>query len=262
MKTVKPKPIPRRRVLAESVYETIKEWIMDLSIPPDSHINIDQLARDLEVSNTPVREALTRLQTEGLVQRKNLQGFRTTNLMDEGQIRDLFAVRSLLEPAATGQAARRGPDADLAKALRESLEEMRAAQKLARHQAELRYRTFAEADARFHATIAAAAGNPLLATTLSGLNSHAHSYRLYFQVGMSDLTLAEHRAILDAVARADATGASSAMEGHLEQSLSRLLRAFSDDRDGSISATRAGTQHTSLPLSNSTARSRAGGHSA
>ena len=65
-RAIESKPLARR-VLADDAYETLKALIFDRHIAPDSWMAIDVLARDLGVSQTPIREALARLESEGLV---------------------------------------------------------------------------------------------------------------------------------------------------------------------------------------------------
>jgi DNA-binding GntR family transcriptional regulator len=213
--------------LTEGVYRLIKDRIMNLQIPPNTHINIDQLARDLDVSNTPVREALTRLCSEGLVQRKSRVGFRSSSLLTEMELRQLFFMRELLEGAAAELAwfgERRG---ELVHTLNASLSDMKGIQSHADWESDsAQYRMFSDADAKFHTAIAGAAQNQLLADTLNSFNSHAHSYRLYFHLGMSAETLVEHQEIIDAFVDGDAPTAVAAMRHHLQFSLSRLLRAY------------------------------------
>ncbi|MDQ1690891.1 MAG: hypothetical protein QOD87_999, partial [Pseudonocardiales bacterium] len=58
--------LPARPSLSDDVYEAIKALIMNHAIAPGSRLSIDQLARDLAVSPTPIREALARLESDGL----------------------------------------------------------------------------------------------------------------------------------------------------------------------------------------------------
>jgi DNA-binding GntR family transcriptional regulator len=230
-----PAPLPSRQMLADGVYDAVKEQVMNLSIPPGTKINIDRLARELQVSNTPLREALTRLESEGLVTRRNLRGYWTADLLDEQGMRDYFGVRLLLEPGAA-EAAARGPDVKaLTAELTEILGQMtRSARQPALEHDYHRYREFAEADARFHRAIATASGNALLASILAGMNAHAHNYRFYFRGGMADTTVAEHRAILDGLTDRNPGEAMAAMRTHLEHARDRLLPlAASPDGDKS-----------------------------
>ena len=220
-----PAPVlPGRQMLADGVYEAVKEQVMNLTIPPGTKINIDKFARELQVSNTPVREALTRLESEGLVTRRNLRGFWTAGVLDEQGLRDYFGVRLLLEPAGVEHAARRpGRDA-LTAELAATIEAMaQSARQPALDQDYHVYREFAEADARFHRAIAAASGNALLASILAGMNAHAHNYRYYFRGGMAAATVEEHRAVLAALAAGQPGPAAAAMRAHLERAQDRLL---------------------------------------
>ena len=229
-----PPSLPSRQMLADGVYEAVKEQVMNRTIPPGSRVNIDKLARELQVSNTPLREALTRLETEGLVTRRNLRGFWTADLLDERGIRNYYAVRLLLEPSAAEEAARSPELETMTPKLQMVIDQMR-------HSAQLptldhdyqRYRDFAAADARFHGAIAAASGNAVLAGILAGMNAHAHNYRLSFGRGMADATVIEHQAVADALTARNPAGAAAALHTHLENARDRLLpiAASSDDAE-------------------------------
>ena len=228
----RPHSLPSRQMLADGVYEAVKEQVMNLTIPPGTRINIDKLARELQVSNTPLREALTRLETEGLVTRRNLRGFWTADLIDERGIREYYAVRLLLEPCAAEEAARSLDLEALTANLQTILDQMRQSAQIRTLDHDYqRYRDFAAADARFHGAIAAASGNAVLAGILAGMNAHAHNYRLYFRGGMADATVIEHQAVLDALIAQKPAGAAAAMYAHLEHARDRLLpiAASSDD---------------------------------
>lgn len=231
--TPEPSPsLPSRQMLADGVYDAVKEQVMNLAIPPATKINIDALARELRVSNTPLREALTRLESEGLVTRKNLRGYWTAELLDEPGLRNLYAVRLLLEPFATEEAARNPDVTALTADLGSTIDEMaRSARRPALDQDYHWYREFAEADARFHRAIARDSGNPLLAGILASMNAHAHNYRSYFRGRMAAATVDEHRRVLNAIAAANPSEASAAMRAHLESARDRLLPlAASPDR--------------------------------
>ncbi|MEU4184036.1 GntR family transcriptional regulator, partial [Micrococcus luteus] len=66
---------PSRQILTDGAYETIKELVMDNQLEPGERINIEELARQLEISTTPVREALARLESDGLVHKRPLTGY-------------------------------------------------------------------------------------------------------------------------------------------------------------------------------------------
>src|SRR5207302_468801 len=74
--------LPQRQMLSDGVYEAIKRLLMEHTLPPASRVNIDQLARQLNVSPTPVREALARLEADALVVKEPLRGYTAAPLLD------------------------------------------------------------------------------------------------------------------------------------------------------------------------------------
>jgi len=80
--------VPPRQILTDGVYEAVKELVMDQHIEPRSRVNIDKLARDLGVSPTPVREALARLESDGLVIKEPLRGYSIAPLLDREAFED------------------------------------------------------------------------------------------------------------------------------------------------------------------------------
>ena len=104
---------PRRVVLADETYDAIRSKILDHEISPGDHVGIDELARDLSVSQTPIREALARLESDGLVIKIPLRGYQATALVSVEEFDELFQFRSLIEPWAAAAAAQRGVRGDL-----------------------------------------------------------------------------------------------------------------------------------------------------
>src|SRR5919202_2566625 len=98
----------RRLTLTDDVYEAVKSLIMDHRLAPGERVTIDALARQLEVSPTPVREALARLEADGLVRKRPLAGYTATPLLTRAEFEELFEMRMLLEPAAARRAAGAG----------------------------------------------------------------------------------------------------------------------------------------------------------
>lgn len=211
-------PPPPRQVLADSVYEAIKAMVMDHEIQPGARVGIESLARTLEVSPTPVREALARLESDGLVTKRSLAGYRATELLTARGLEELFEMRLLLEPTATALAAVNADEEQL-DAIENLVEEMRG--RPGSGERYVVYREFAAADQRFHDTIACAAGRSLLADAVERLHSHLHIFRLSSIPGAGPLTLAEHDRILRAILRRNPDRAAEAMTEHLRRSLER-----------------------------------------
>ncbi|HVK22399.1 MAG TPA: GntR family transcriptional regulator [Actinokineospora sp.] len=215
---------PRRQVLTDTVYDMIHHRLVEHEIEPGSKVNINALAVDLDVSPTPVREALARLEADGLVLKRSLAGYTAAPLLSGAGFDDLFEMRLLLEPAAASRAATKVTAADLAD-LDEQLAAMRAASPDAGQPV---LRSFLKHDELFHARIATASGNLLMADTLRRLHSHAHLYRLYFRDGIAEATCQEHQRVIDALRDRDPDTAAAAMRSHLRRAKDRLTPAISD----------------------------------
>jgi DNA-binding GntR family transcriptional regulator len=212
----------RRLTLTEDVYEAVKSLIMDHRIAPGERVTIDALARQLAVSPTPVREALARLEADGLVRKRAMAGYSTTPLLTRTEFDDLFEMRVLLECAAAARVAgHAGVDVDSLAADAE-LPERLDGDGYAGHAA------FTAQDARFHERVAAASGNALLHAAIVRLHAHLHLHRLHFPATHLGTSGAEHRRIVAAIAAGDPTAAAEAMRAHLNAARERHLQAFAD----------------------------------
>ena len=217
---------PSRQTLTDSVYEAVTELVMDQHIAAGARVNIDQVARQLNVSPTPVREALARLEMDGLVMKEPLRGYSVTPTLDTKTFNDLYDVRRLLEPFAARRAAERR-DGNVLGVLDRELDGMRRLVGTSAGPAGSTYhdyRAFAMQDARFHEAIAGTSGNSLLSDTLRRLRSHLRLYRLYHRYYTMDIgaaTVIEHESILEAIRAGDAGGAEAAMLDHINRSRER-----------------------------------------
>ncbi|MGH1549480.1 GntR family transcriptional regulator [Leifsonia poae] len=215
--------LPARRALADDVYDAVLGLLMDQVIEPGSRASIDGIARQLNVSPTPVREALARLESEGLVVKKALKGYTAAPLLDSEGLRQLFEMRRLLEPYATRNAAGE-LDAETLQQLEDLCEAMhRSGQAAQTGEDRFKdYKDFANQDAEFHRLIAEHSGNALLADAIGRLRSHMHQYRIYFKHGVVDETAGEHEAVLKALRSGDPASAEKAMLDHIAKSYARI----------------------------------------
>ncbi|HVK24545.1 MAG TPA: GntR family transcriptional regulator [Actinokineospora sp.] len=214
---------PRRQVLTDTVYDVIHHRLVDHDIEPGSKLNINGLAVELDVSPTPVREALARLEADGLVIKRSLAGYTAAPLLTGSNFDDLFEMRLLLEPAAASRAATRATADDLT-----VLDEHLAAMRGASDTGEPTMRVFLQHDALFHARVAAASGNLLMVDTLRRMHAHAHLYRLFFREGIAEATCHEHQRIIDALRDSDPDTAAAAMRSHLRRAKDRLIPVVAD----------------------------------
>jgi DNA-binding GntR family transcriptional regulator len=214
--------IQRANSLAENVYDAIFAQLMSLRIPPGSRITVDSLVKEFNVSHTPIREALGRLEGEGLVVKTHLIGHRAAPQITRRRFDELYELRLLLEPAAAARVTAVADVAQLA-LLREAAGDM--AQRTDKNE-RLRYSNFARQDAIFHDKIMELAENELIRETLNHQHTHFHIFRLMYHSRVTEEALNEHEAILAAFAAADAVAAEKAMRVHIENSRDRLLPAF------------------------------------
>ncbi|SEB37433.1 aldo/keto reductase [Microbacterium hydrocarbonoxydans] len=174
-----------------------------------------------DVSPTPVREALTRLEAEGLVAKRALKGYAAAPLLDEAGLRDLYDMRELLEPEAARRASTQ-LDQDVESELSASVVKMRTASAPDDDETFRNYRRFIDEDLHFHHLIAEQAQSPLLSEAIVRLRSHMHLYRLNFRHDFEHDTVSEHERILEALRRRDPAAAAEAMRTHIENSYRRL----------------------------------------
>src|SRR5262245_61237058 len=99
--------IQRHKGLADDVYGTLFDKLMSLSISPGARITVDALVRELEVSQTPIREALGRLEGEGLVFKTHLVGYSAAPQITRRRFDEIYELRLLVEPDAARRAAAR-----------------------------------------------------------------------------------------------------------------------------------------------------------
>jgi DNA-binding GntR family transcriptional regulator len=200
--------IARPPGLAEEVYRRIRADIMSLKLPPDTRVSVDSLARELGVSQTPIREALSMLEANGLVSKRHFAGYATSPRMDRAQLDELFEFRLLIEPHAARKAAEMMSDLDT------SL--LSSGETAPSHDA------FADMDTEFHRLIAQGAQNHLIADSLARLHIHVHIFRSCFRSEIAEEAVHEHDAIIAAIRTRDGARAEAAMRSHIERSYERL----------------------------------------
>lgn len=218
------RPSGARQNLSDEVYEIVREYLIDQRLQPGSRLVIDTMAEELGVSQTPLREALARLEADQFVLKEPHRGYTVAPLLDRAAFEELYEMRLLVEPHAAGLAARRGSDADLA-AIGEAYERMRRSSAGPRYR---EYRQLLEGDAAFHERIARASGNRYLRQTIDRLRTHQLAARLYAGAGIPDRqhTLDEHGTILAAIERREGRAAETLMRRHLVRALGELVAAL------------------------------------
>lgn len=200
--------IQRRPRLRDQVYEALRAMIRAGAFPPEGAVE-SQLAAHLNVSRTPVREALFQLCREFMLEDTG-RGYRVPGL-SEADMREIIELRMMIEPPATALAIARTGQAALP-ALRGALD----AEEMAHRDGDLD--GFAAANSRFRARILESCANARVSQTLALMDDQVQRLRLR-TLGIADnraLTLRGHAAIIDAFDREDPDSGAQAMRDILE----------------------------------------------
>jgi DNA-binding GntR family transcriptional regulator len=215
---------PKTRLSASEIHAILTERIMFAIIEPGARINIDLIARDLGVSQTPVREALQRLEGDNLVVSSPGRGYSTTSLVDAAGLRNLYEFRLLIEPWAARSAAV-ARLSNPGRRLADSLADLRRGLE---GESDRRRELLAH-DTAFHRLIIAAADNPVLEHAYMQTHCHLHIYRLLPHEVHVENTIAEHEALVEAILRSRPDDAEQAMRDHIEGSFHRYADVLASE---------------------------------
>lgn len=212
-------PIPGPTSLKQQVYEVIKEAILTLRFKPGDALVEAELAERLGVSKTPVRDALSDLEKEGLVVRVLHKGTYVSRITKR-DICEIFELRAVLEGLAARLATPHMTSEDLerlATLLREQ-DEYLAKGDIA---------NASLCNRRFHAAIIEKAGRHRLHDILAHLEDHTRRFRVLSDHlhGRLNKSTGEHAKVLDALRRQDAEAAERMMQAHLHSVLADLAQA-------------------------------------
>ncbi|WP_090479865.1 GntR family transcriptional regulator [Nakamurella panacisegetis] len=201
---------------AERVYRHVRDGILTRRFADNDLLAEGHIADETGVSRTPVREALLRLEAEGMVRLLPKRGALVLPVSAQ-EWRDVLATRELVETHCVRRVIESGQAPRLTASLTRALEELRAADRAGDVAA------YVGADRDFHAAIVAAAGNSILVRLYGSLRDRQMrmgAANLFTEGGLVDAgrvarTVADHQAIADAIAAQDADRAVALVLDHL-----------------------------------------------
>lgn len=201
-----------RRTTTVGIYERLRRAIMDFELAPGARITETELADTFGISRTPVREALHRLENEGLISIRPKQGCFVRDV-DIHQISNYYDIRIALEVMAVELACKNMPDEVIA----QLSDTWNPAKRPKRFKNSDEIKVLEEV---FHAMIAEYSGNPVLASYLKDVNDHIRSVR---RLGFPDEksvieTYDEHYRICKLLKKRDARAARDEMIRHIRKS--------------------------------------------
>ena len=203
------------RALYEEVAELLRQRIFKRELEPGSWIDELKIAQDYGISRTPLREALKVLAAEGLVTMKVRRGAYVTEVSDK-DLRDVYHLLSLLESDAAGVVATHATDSQLAElqALHNELEAAVRPDQVDRDR-------FFELNEAFHMRLLAIANNRWRDQMVSDLRKvmKLNRHNSLLKSGRIKESLAEHRAIMAALAERNATNTMQRMRDHFTSGL-------------------------------------------
>lgn len=203
--------------LRDIVFEALREAIIEGRLPPGERLMEIQLAEQLGVSRTPVREAIRKLELEGFVVMIPRKGAYVADISIK-DISEVFEIRRALEGLAAQLAAQRIKDEQL-----ENLERLLV--RIAETIENMDLDRCIELDTRFHEVLYAASGNERLQYMVNHLREQIQRCRAQSLAhpGRMRQALEEHRAIVEAIASRDAELAHSLAEEHIENAENSLM---------------------------------------
>lgn len=211
--------IQQERV-GDVVYEMLRQGILDQTFRPGERLQLDQMAAKLDVSITPVKDAINRLVQEGLVSVRARSGTFVSQLSME-DVAETLEIRYALESFAANAAVQRATDEDI-----QELTEM--VMQMAQPIADDRGRTSHEQiNLAFHARLVGLSGNHKLIRLYNDLNAHITMARIHYtsQAWRSRLEqeAREHNLILDALKRGDGPALAEALRVHISNAAHSLV---------------------------------------
>lgn len=207
---------------AEQAYQKILEGIREGSLKPGSRIKESEIADWLSFSRTPVREALKRLESSGLLVVAPYSGMQIAKLGYQ-EVMELYYMRDVLESSAAGLAAKHASDAEIY-SLSEIMNKYEAASSPSDQARQNRF---------FHNGIYHAAHNRYLLKSLSSLrDSMALLGKTTYELpGRSQAVVEEHRRIYEAIAGRDVAKAKEAASQHIREAQKARIQLLGDELD-------------------------------
>lgn len=224
MGRLEPITIDSYRPLRETVCEVLRDAIRRGILEPGERLMEVQLAEELGISRTPVREAIRKLEQEGYVIMMPRRGTYVSSV-SEHDVKEIFEIRSALESLSTSLAAIRIEP--------EELEKLRAL--LAEIEGQIQRKDSMDkivaTDIKFHGLLYQVSRNERLVTIINNLKEQLARFRTLSMSypGRLQETLKEHRAMVEAIAAGDVDAARDAAERHMEQAEETLLKAINSE---------------------------------
>ena len=204
--------------LSEWAYKHIKEQVFDNELKPGSQLNIEELSKEMNISRTPIREALLRLKQNGFVVSFSNVGF-FVRAITRDDFEDIFELRQLIESYATVKFVEQCTE--------DKLQGLLDVHKQCVKEAEAgNVKAFNEYDIRLHDMLIRCLGNKKICDVYDNVADLLYRLRVYALNSSENIThsLKEHENLIRAIERKDIAGSKLAMEEHICNIRTRLKK--------------------------------------
>jgi DNA-binding GntR family transcriptional regulator len=207
--------------LTDQVYDAVRARILSRAIKIDEQINVDEVALELQVSRTPVVDAIKRLASDGLVEVRARRGTFVRGITEKDAV-EIFQVREALELYSARLAINSPENPGLTKQMRALIDEMSGYMSDGEFKD---YLAFSMADSAFHNTLIDACENERMKSNYENLNIYMHIMRSHYYRPLvpPKRVHAEHLAILEAVVSKDLAAAERAISQHLASTREKMI---------------------------------------
>lgn len=221
------KQLEKAKSLKDQIYEIIKEDIINQTYPDNTVLNEKKISQELQVSKTPVREALKALEAEGWVEYVPYKGILVKQMSLDG-LKDVFRVRKALEVMVVESAVEK-----ITPPLLQELENSMQKQEALLKNNDPVVAEFIDYDLEFHGILLKIAGSQLLADLIGQMRDKSKSFgmqAIFASRSRYTETITEHRNIYEAVAAGDLPAAASAMAKHIDNTYNAAMQFINGNK--------------------------------
>ena len=213
-----------RKSLGEHVFESLKQAIIRGKISPDEWLVESHIAETLGISRTPVREAIHKLEREGLIERQPRGGFTALGL-NRDDIEETFGLRGLLEGYAARLAAVKHKAQEL-KPLETKIDDFQKALDLKKMD------LLPAINTEFHDLLYGLSKSPKLINMINGLRDQIYRYRemILKERKFASTSNLDHKRMLQCIRKRDAEGAERLVKDHILRGREMVLKAYDKQR--------------------------------
>jgi DNA-binding GntR family transcriptional regulator len=213
--------MPERRSLGQDVYEKLKQAIVNGDLPPDSRLIESRMANVLGISRTPVREAIHKLEREGLLRHNPSGGFFIVGLT-RSDIKETFGIRSVLESYAARLAATHHKGEEELDPLDQKIQEYQL------HLDQGNLKTLLRINTEFHDLLYALSRSPKLIKMISDLQDQIYRFRQVLLKTEENARMSneDHKLMIEFIKRRDAKAVEKLVRAHILRGQAIVLQEF------------------------------------